>query len=96
VSLRGDPPALALRGIAMAQFGEYPRARRFLLLGRLDEAAAALQRLDAHRLPPALAVVAELIAAELALRSLSTGPARAASGRCGSTTSKRSSPRARS
>ena len=145
VSLRGDPPALALRGIAMAQLGEYPRARellrraargfgahealararcivaeaevalalrdfggspraleaatatleahpdsgnalharliaarRLLLLGRLEQAAQALARVDAHRLPPSLAVVAELIAAELALRSLSTGPARAA------------------
>ena len=26
VALRDDPPALALRGIAMAQLGEYPRA----------------------------------------------------------------------
>jgi hypothetical protein len=30
VSLRDDPPALALRGIAMAQLGEYPRARELL------------------------------------------------------------------
>src|SRR6202142_2433787 len=30
VSLRGDPPALALRGIAMAQLGEHPRARELL------------------------------------------------------------------
>ena len=145
VSLREDPPSLALRGIAMAQLGEYPRARkllrraargfgahealsrarctvaeaevalamrdlggsprelaaaaatlearadranalqarliaarRLLLLGRLDQAAAALARLDARGLPPALAVVAELIAAELALRSLHTGAAQAA------------------
>jgi hypothetical protein len=145
VSLRNDPPALALRGIAMAQLGEYPRARellrraargfgahealsrarcvvaeaevalamrdfggspralaaaattleahadranalqarliaarRLLLLGRLDEARALLPRLDLQGLPPTLAGVAELIAAELALRSLSTDPARAA------------------
>jgi hypothetical protein len=145
VALRDDPPALALRGIAMAQLGEYPRARellrraargfgareelararcvvaeaevalamrdlggsprslaaasatlaaradrtnalqarliaarRLLLFGRLDEAAAALARLDARGLPPSLAAVAELIAAELALRSLRTGPARLA------------------
>jgi tetratricopeptide (TPR) repeat protein len=145
VALRDDPPALAMRGIAMAQLGEYPRARkllrraargfgaheelsrarcvvaeaevalamrdlggsprsvvaaaatlearadranalharliaarRLLLLGRLDEAEAALARLDARGLPPSLAVVAELIAAELALRSLRTGPAQAA------------------
>ena len=145
VALRDDPPALALRGIAMAQLGEYPRARellrrasrgfgaheelararcvvaeaevalamrdlrgsprtlaaasatlqahadlpnalqarliaarRLLLLGRLDEAASALARLDARFLPPSLLAVAELTAAEVALRSLRTAPARAA------------------
>src|ERR1700674_3224190 len=145
VALRDDPPALALRGIAMAQLGEHPRARallrraargfgaheelararcvvaeaevalamrdlggsprslvaasatleahadranalqarliavrRLLLLGRLDEAAAALTRLDPGGLPPSLAAVAELITAELALRSLRIGPAQAA------------------
>ena len=145
IALRDDPPALALRGIAMAQLGEHPRARellrgaargfgaheelararcivaeaevalamrdlggsprslaaaaatlearadhanalqarliaarRLLLLGRLDEAAAALTRLDWGGLPPSLAAVAELTAAELALRSLRIGPARAA------------------
>jgi hypothetical protein len=145
VSLRDDPPALALRGIAMAQLGEHRRARellrlaargfgaheelararcvvaeaevalamrdlggsprsllaaaatlearadranavqarliavrRLVLLGRLDEALAALARLDARGLPPSLAAVAELTAAELALRSLRTGPAQAA------------------
>jgi hypothetical protein len=30
VALRDDPPALALRGIAMAQLGELPRARELL------------------------------------------------------------------
>jgi tetratricopeptide (TPR) repeat protein len=145
VGVREDPPALALRGIAMAQVGEYPRARellrraargfgnrealsharcvvaeaevalamrdlggspralaeatatlegradranalqarliaarRLLLLGRLDEAAAALARLDARGRPPSLAAVAALAAAELALRSLRIGDARAA------------------
>jgi len=145
VALRDDPPALALRGIAMAQLGEHPRARellrragrgfgaheamararcvvaeaevalamrdlggspralsaaaatleahgdranalqarliavrRQLLLGRLDEAATALAGLDAQGLPPSLAAVAALAAAELALRSLRTGPAQAA------------------
>ncbi|OUL98826.1 helix-turn-helix domain-containing protein [Variovorax sp. JS1663] len=143
VALREDPPALALRGIAMAQLGEHPRARellrraargfgaheelararcvvaeaevalamrdiggsprplaaatatleargddtnacqarliaarRLLLLGRLEEAAAALAGLDARGLPPALAAVAELAAAELSLRSLHTDAAR--------------------
>ncbi|GAA4350210.1 hypothetical protein GCM10023165_37580 [Variovorax defluvii] len=145
VALREDPPALALRGIAMAQLGEHPRARellrraargfgahealararcvvaeaevalamrdiggsprplaaamatlearadpanacqarliaarRLLLLGRLDEAAAALARIDLRGLTPALAAVAELAAAELALRSLRIGSARQA------------------
>ncbi|WP_390344327.1 helix-turn-helix domain-containing protein [Variovorax boronicumulans] len=145
VALRDDPPALALRGIAMAQLGEHPRARellrraasgfgaheelararcvvaeaevalamrdlggspralaaaaatlearddlanalqarliaarRLLLLGRLDEAAAALSLLDGHSLPPLLSAVAELASAELALRSLRTAAARAA------------------
>jgi hypothetical protein len=47
-------------------------------LGRLDEAAAALTQVDARGLPPSLATVAELAAAELALRSLRIVPARAA------------------
>jgi len=151
VALRDDPPALALRGIAMAQLGEHTRARELLrraargfgpheavararcvvaeaevalamrdlgatpraprvlmaaaatldahgdqanalqarliaarwllLLGRLDEAAAALAQVALHDLPPrfaAVAAVAELTAAELALRGLRIGPARAA------------------
>ncbi len=143
VALREDPPALALRGIAMAQLGEHRRARellrhairgfgaheplararcivaeaevalamrdlggasgalataaavlearadranalharliavrRSLLLGRLDEAASALANLDAHNMPPSLVTVAELAAAEVALRSLRTAAAR--------------------
>jgi len=145
VSLRDDPPALALRGIAMAQLGEHPLARelikraargfganeelararcvvaeaevalamrdlggsprtlaaasatlaarddlanalharliavrRLLLLGRIDEAAAALGGLDARGLPPSLRTVAELAAAEIGLRSLRTAEATAA------------------
>ena len=148
VGLRDDPPALALRGIAMAQLGELPRARdllrraargfgaheelsrarcvvaeaevalamrdlrgsprtleaasatlearadranalharliavrRLLLLGRLHDAAAALAGLETHGLPPSLLAVAELAAAELALRSLHTAAAQAALGR---------------
>ena len=144
VALRNDPPALALRGIAMAQLGELARARdllrcaascfgkhealararcvvaeaevalamrdlggmprmlsaaaaalearadsanatharliavrRLLLLGRLDEAAAALAGLDTHSLvSPTLVAVAELAAAEIALRTLRTSLAR--------------------
>lgn len=146
VALRDDPPALALRGIAMAQLGELATARdllrraarrfgaheavsrarcvvaeaevalamrdfagsprtltaaaailtaqadranavharliatrRLLLLGRLDEAAIELAGIDLReRMPASLAAVAELSAAELALRSLRTGPARTA------------------
>ena len=145
IALREDPPALALRGIAMAQLGDHPRARellrragrgfgsheelararcvvaeaevalamrdlggsprslaaavatleahkdranalharlvatrRLLLLGRLDEAAAELAPLEGLDLPPALAAVAELSAAELAMRSLRTDVAQRA------------------
>src|SRR5947207_11007727 len=171
VSLRNDPPALALRGIAMAQLGEHPRARellrraargfgahedlararcvvaeaevalamrdlrgsprtlaaasatleahadhsnalharliavrRLLLLGRVDEAASALATVGAgpfpsrltapswgsersergglfsetRGLPPSLLAVAELAAAEVALRSLRTASAQSA------------------
>ena len=145
IALRDDPAALALRGIAMAQLGDYARsrellkraargfgaheelararcvvaeaevalamrdlgssprtlaaaaealearadrtnalharliaARRLLLLGRVDEAGAALAELNAPNLPPSLLAVAELAAAELALRSLRTATARAA------------------
>ena len=145
VALREDPPALALRGIAMAQLGEHARARELLrraargfgaheelararcvvaeaevalamrdlggsprplaaaaaaLEARADRANALQARLIASAparaarsprrsrgragsarysgLPPSLAAVAELTAAELALRSLRTGPARAA------------------
>jgi hypothetical protein len=145
VALRDDPPALALRGIAMAQLGEHSRARdllrraargfgaheelsrarcvvaqaevalamrdlggspraltaaaatldaqadranallahliavrRLLLLGRLDDARSSLVRLDARGLPPSLQAVAELAAAEVALRSIDTFTAQAA------------------
>src|SRR4051812_32359764 len=136
VALRDDPPALALRGIAMAQLGEHPvardllrratrafgaheelararcvlaeaevalamrdlggspralatasvtleqqgdranamharllAARKLLLLGRLEEAAATLDSLEPRGLPPTLAAMAELTVAELAMRS---------------------------
>lgn len=146
VALRTDPPALALRGIAMAQLGELARSRellrraargfgshealsrarcvvaeaevalalrelggspralsaaaaalearadranatharliavrRLLLLGRTGEAAAALADLDIRSLAsPSLVAVAELAAAEIALRTLRTAPAREA------------------
>jgi len=53
-------------------------ARRLVLLGKLDDARAELAGLDNLPMPPALTAIAALAAAELALRSLCTGPARAA------------------
>jgi hypothetical protein len=62
VALRDDPPALALRGIAMAQLGEHPRARELLRrAGRGFGAHEALAR--------ARCVVAEAEVA-LAMREL--------------------------
>ena len=145
VALRDDPPALALRGIAMARLGELPRARellkraargfgaheelaaarcvvaeaevalalrelggspralelaaaaldargdktnalqarliaarRLVLIGRLGEASAALERIATRGAPPALVAVAELTAAELALRALQIDAAESA------------------
>ncbi|NUZ04211.1 helix-turn-helix domain-containing protein [Piscinibacter koreensis] len=143
VALRDDPPALALRGIAMAQLGELARARellreaargfgahealararcvvaqaevalalrdlgaaargltaaaavlaahgdlanaahaqlidirRLVLVGSLEAAAAALASIETGRLPPALAALATLLAAELASRGLRVEAAR--------------------
>src|SRR6266705_2558625 len=88
VGLRDDPPALALRGIAMAQLGEHPRARALLRraargfgaheeLARarcvVAEAEVALAMHDLRGSPRTLAA-----AAALALRSLRTAPAQAA------------------
>ncbi|MGH8054507.1 MAG: helix-turn-helix domain-containing protein [Stenotrophomonas sp.] len=53
-------------------------ARRLLLLGKLQEAAAALAKLDGQRLPPALAAMAGLTSAALALRSMQITAARTA------------------
>jgi hypothetical protein len=82
--LRGSPRTLAAAAATLEARADRANAlqarliavRRLLLLGRLDEAAIALAQLDARDLPPALAAVAELAAAELALRSLRTGAAR--------------------
>ena len=80
----GSPRSLASASDTLAAHGDPANAlqarlialRRLLLIGRLDECAAALARLDTLGLPPSLAAVAELAAAELALRSLRIGPAR--------------------
>src|SRR4029453_13561545 len=63
---------------ATARQARLTAARRLLLLGRLDEAAAALARVDARGMPPSLAPVSELPAGELAMRSLHIGRARTA------------------
>jgi DNA-binding transcriptional ArsR family regulator len=68
VALRDDPPALALRGIAMAQLGDYERARK--LLRRSARGFGARERLAQARCQVAEAEVA------LAARDL-RGPVRA-------------------
>jgi hypothetical protein len=145
VALRDDAPALALRGIAMAQLGDldraklllrrasrafgpkeqiararcvvaeaeialvsrdlgrlpdavetaravldrhgdrvnaayagYLRARRLLLIGRLEEAEETLAALDPRPLPPAARASYELVVAGIAIRRLHTAAARAA------------------
>jgi hypothetical protein len=82
----GSPRALAAAAATLQAHADTANAlqawlitaRRLLLLGRLDEAAAALAKLDARGLPPSLRAVAELTSAELALRSLRVGEARMA------------------
>ena len=84
--LRGSPRALAQAAAALEERNDYQNAlqarliavRRLLLVGRLDTAEAALARINVNGIAPSLLAVAELAAAELALRSLSTAPARAA------------------
>ena len=66
VALREDPPALALRGIAMAQLGEHARARELL--------RRAARGFGAHEeLARARCVVAEAEVA-LAMRDLGGSP----------------------
>ncbi|MDP9964822.1 hypothetical protein FB547_11230 [Variovorax beijingensis] len=66
VALRDDPPALALRGIAMAQLGEHPRARELL--------RRAARGFGAHEeLARARCVVAEAEVA-MAMRELGGSP----------------------
>lgn len=66
VALREDPPALALRGIAMAQLGEHPRARELL--------RRAIRGFGTHEpLSRARCVVAQAEVA-LAMRDLRAAP----------------------
>ncbi|PLC47905.1 helix-turn-helix domain-containing protein [Pollutimonas subterranea] len=66
IALRDDPPALALRGIAMAQLGEYPRARE--LLRRAGRGFGSHEKLARAR-----CVVAEA-EVTLAMRDLGSSP----------------------
>ena len=66
VALRDDPPALALRGIAMAQLGDYPRSRE--LLKRAARAFGSHEELARAR-----CVVAEAEVA-LAMRDFAGSP----------------------
>ncbi|MDC6167863.1 helix-turn-helix domain-containing protein, partial [Paucibacter sp. XJ19-41] len=66
VALREDPPALALRGIAMAQLGEHLRARE--LLGRAARGFGSHEALARARCLVAQAEVA------LAMRELGGSP----------------------
>ncbi|HEX2546420.1 MAG TPA: helix-turn-helix domain-containing protein, partial [Ramlibacter sp.] len=82
----GSPRSLAAASATLERHGERANAmharlvaaRQLLLVGRLADAAAMLDAFDPRGLPPALDAVAELAAAELALRSVKCGPARAA------------------
>ena len=84
--LRGSPRTLAAAAATLEARSDRANAlqahlialRRLLLIGRLDEAASALARLDVRAVPPSLLAVAELVAAEVALRSLRMAPAKAA------------------
>jgi hypothetical protein len=82
--LGGAPRALAAAAATLDARADLVNAtharliavRRLLLLGRLGEAAAALAALDKGRLAsPSLVAVAELAAAEIALRRIRTAPA---------------------
>jgi hypothetical protein len=84
--LSGSPRTLAGAAAALdahadranAQHARLIAVRRLLLLGRIDEAASALADLDARGLPPSRLAVAEMAAAEIALRRLHTASAQGA------------------
>ena len=69
-----------------ARNGAYARLlaiRRFVLLGRVDEAESGLEQLE-QRMPAMLATIAELMRAEIALRKLQANSAAAAMRRASS------------
>jgi hypothetical protein len=61
-----------------AAYARYLQARRFLLIGRVDEAEQALAGMDSAQVPPASRAVYELVLAGIELRRLRTSAARAA------------------
>src|SRR5882757_2169230 len=98
VALRDDPPALALRGIAMAQLGDLVRAKTLLRRAArafgpknavararcvVAEAERTLAKLDPAPFPPASRTAHELVVAGLAIRRLRTKAARDALARAG-------------
>jgi len=64
--------------VANAAYARYLQSRRFLLIGKLDEAERTLARLDTARVPPASRTVHELVLAGIQMRRLRTKAARAA------------------
>jgi len=84
--LAGLPPALEAAADILQAHGDEANAvharlvhaRRLLLMGRLAEAGAAMDRVEGRPPLASLEAVAALVAAELALRSLRTGSAQAA------------------
>jgi tetratricopeptide (TPR) repeat protein len=63
---------------ANAAHARYLQARRFLLIGRIDEAERTLAELDPARFPPAWRTAHELVLAGIEMRRLRTKAARAA------------------
>jgi DNA-binding transcriptional ArsR family regulator len=63
---------------ANAAYARYLQARRFLLIGHIDDAERTLAKLDATHFPPAWRTAHELIAAGIDMRRLRIKAARAA------------------
>ena len=61
-----------------AAHARHVEARRFLLLGQLDDAERTLADVDPALLPPASSAALELVVAGIAMRRLRTAPAQAA------------------
>ena len=76
VALREDAPALALRGIAMAQLGDLVRAKALLRSAARafgpKEAERTLARLDPAPVPAASRTAHELVVAGIAMLGFTT------------------------